>query len=484
MRFEIDAFIKPPATESDEEATSTHFEEDKSNDTSDQSQLVLLGSVIDAKIEKSADLDWFRFQGQKDQSLTIACRSHSLDGSVEPVMTLLDPFGNELLHSDARQREPIIHCQLPATGEYRLRVNDRAYRSDDYSFYRVTIHDQPHVQSVFPRVTRAEALTLKAFGYRVDSASTQEWDWPVDLSADAFENNGPLVSTVARQVANVRSPDAMGSVALSLAAGDLVIEEESVNNTHQSAQLIPAKAHVSGRFLARGDIDWYHFTAEKDKSYQISVLGERLGQRMDLDVSIHDTSGKLILALPDLAAPKGAPAEFGLGSLDAEATWKAPADANYLIAVRDLYGGGVFGPDRQYELLLKPANPAFRVFATHALKKPSVGLSIAAGKDATIDVVALRENGYAEPIEVTIENLPEGVTAEPCKLESKETSKTIKITVAENAEPSLHTLRLNAAGADKKAMPVQCVDMVRAGIARCSKGVPLLIFKPASEKKE
>ena len=87
--------------------------EQESNDTRDDAQEVLIPTVLDARLEKVADLDWLAFDGQKGQLISITCRSLSLDGSVQPVFTVFDPSGRELVHSTPNELEPRGTCQLP-----------------------------------------------------------------------------------------------------------------------------------------------------------------------------------------------------------------------------------------------------------------------------------------------------------------------------------------------------------------------------------
>jgi hypothetical protein len=487
LRFHVDRFIESPknitgigkSKAEDAQEATTHFVDTEPNNNSEQAQAVAIDCVIDARLDAAADLDWYRFAGKRGQSLTLACRSHSLDGSADAALTLFGPSGKELLHSDSRQREPVIHCLLPQSGEYRVRVHGRAYQKDDFSFYRLLIHSSSHVVSAFPHLVKAGKNSLKAIGFRPDAESLQSWDWNVQLTADE-ECVGSLANAFECQGIKLHSSTGFGSVRIGLTDSAIVVEDEPANSSRESAQTIASSAHIAGRFLNRNDVDWFRLSAKKNETFDIRCFGERLGQRMDTDVSIYDEKGKLLLTVPDLVSPKGSPVELGLASLDAEATWKSPGDGDYFIAVRDLYGGSLFGPDRVYELIVKPSKPSFQVFAMHSAKKPGVGLSVQPGKESTLEVTTIRTGGFKGAIQISVQNAPAGVSLETLKLEPKEQTKTIKVKVADGTAAAIHSIRLVAEaeiGSDKVIVPVQSVDIVRAGIARCSDGVTLFIPK-------
>jgi len=484
-RFQIDAAFPDRAAiaESETSLLSSMSIEKEPNDNKQQAQEILLGSTCDAKFEKAADVDWFRFVGERDQSLTIACSSFSLDGIVEPMLKLVDPAGQEILFSDARQREPVLHCKLPQSGEYRLKVIDRAYRSGDFAHYRLHVHSNERLLAAYPHVIeKSAALTVKAFGYWQQDVSATEKDWNIELAGKDVFPTSLKANSFGWKGMHFSTENVLGEAMFSLSSLPVVLEIEPQNNQPKTAQPLELPAHVAGRFLERGDLDWYRISAKKNESLNIRAIGERLGQRMDLDVSIHDNGGKLLLAIGDLASPKGAPAELGLGSLDAEALWKAPADGEYLIAVRDLYVGGLFGATRRYELIVEHAKPTFHVFAAADFKKPSLGLAIAPGAAQTIDLAIIRSADFKAAVKVIAVDAPDGINIQPTTLETKETSKTVNVEFADKTTSGIHVIRLVAEaqiGSDKVSIPVECVDILHNSIVRTARGITLYIPKQA-----
>jgi len=385
------------------------FTEFETNDTVGDAQAIEFPSVVAGQLDKAADLDWFAFKAQRDQMATIICQSQSLDGSVQPFFTLLAPSGRELSHSPSRSHEPRIVILLPETGVYRVLVHDRAYRKDDASFYRLTI-----------------------------------------LAG--------LVDTDSRP--RIISPEELFEIAIS---------KDSGTRSYDEPQLVELPCRLAGRFARRGQVDWFRLTAKKDQTIHLEAFGERLAQLMDLDVTICDSKGKPIVALKDSATPKGIPATLPLASLDPSIDWKVPADGEYSVAVRDLYGGSIFGSDRHYQLVAQLQQPSFFVVALYGSDKPCRGIFVKQGADTEVTLIVVRSGGFAEPVTILSQDLPSGLLIEPTTVAAQEVTKKLKLSVAPDAPLGFHPLRLVAEaeiGSDKRTVAAYAATVIRVGVTR------------------
>jgi hypothetical protein len=235
--------------------------------------------------------------------------------------------------------------------------------------------------------------------------------------------------------------------------------------------------------LAPNQTDWYRFSAGKGETIEIEAYGQRLGQRMDLDVAVHDAEGKLLIRLPDKPAVKGMPASLTLQSLDPYGSWKPPRDGEFQLAVRDLYGGSLYGPQRRYTLRLGVPRPRFEVVLLAQDDKPH-GLSVARGGETKVRLLTVREGGFDGPITVRGEGLPEGVQwpAEP--LASEQTSHEVTLSAAADAALGVRPLHLVAearVGEQTVTRPVIGLAVVRAAtpaVLRRSDDIPLLVREP------
>lgn len=394
--------------------------EGEENDTRDTAQVISCPMVIDAQLDKAADLDWFAFAAEANSQVTIICRSRSLDGSVQPAFTLFDPADREVLHSDSRRHEPRATITTSAAGTYHLLVHERAYRKDDASFYRIELHKGP------PITTRSVS---------------EEQHLPSSLLAYASGLDGEAASQI--------------------------IEESA--NSSDAQQTISLPAHIAGAFASRSDVDWFRFAAKKDQTLHIEAFGERLDQQMDLDVAIHDANGRQLATAKDIVAAKGIPATLPLASLDAALDWKVPVDGEYDIAIRDLYGSSIFGPDRRYELVLQEQQPNFYVVAMSGNTKPGQGSFAKRGGDAGLSLIVVRRGGFAGSVTIRAEDPPAGLSIEPCVVGEKEMTKQMQLSATQDTATGFHTLRLVAEaeiGSNKRTSHVINAAVVRSGWTR------------------
>ena len=122
----------------------------------------------------------------------------------------------------------------------------------------------------------------------------------------------------------------------------------------------------------------------------------------------------------------------------------APADGEYIVAIRDVQGLG--GTDYAYRLTARRPRPDFRL--TVNPKNPNVPK----GGTIPITVTALRLDGFDGPIDISLTDLPPGLSASTGVIAPGQVSTTITLTADPNAKldqaaPLKPTGRANIAGA-------------------------------------
>ena len=455
------------------------------NDVADSAQQISIPCFVCARFEKAADIDWYRFTGQHGQRVTIECRSRTLDGQAELVVTIIDPDGNERAHSTGQRREPVVSLKLPMTGDYRVQIHERAYRKNDHSFYSLSLSDRPRLLAAYPSLLRrGETTQVTLYGFDLPGgkpvAAFQQkgitsLQHEITAPARADSDNGQWTESTGavRQGFRFSLPDVDESVNFGLTRKAVIVETEPANDRIESAQKIVLPAHVNGRFLKKGDIDWFAFSAKKGQSLWIEGIGERIGHMMDLDISIHDASGKLITTLKDFAAPKGFPATFPLASLDCTQSWQVPADGDYRVIVRDLYAGSVAGLDRTYELSIRYPQPGFQLFARPT---GTNGLTIPLGGKAIFEVLAVRQDGHNGDILIVPVELPAGLSVANTWIGPNAVTTLVSVAASPEfvADDGLfHQIQLKPAGGSKlEFQPIRSVSTIRTGTdARLTQGL-------------
>src|SRR6185369_520084 len=136
------------------------------NDRTQSAQAVTFPVTIHGGIDPATDRDCFLFKLDENQRLTVRCRSTTLDGTVAPALTLFDPTGREVRHDGGNIVEAVIDFRAAQSGEYVVQIEDRAYRRDTSSQYRLEMFTGPRLVAAFPTVlTRGKSQTVTLYGY-------------------------------------------------------------------------------------------------------------------------------------------------------------------------------------------------------------------------------------------------------------------------------------------------------------------------------
>src|SRR5262249_26064115 len=112
-----------------------------------------------------------------------------------------------------------------------------------------------------------------------------------------------------------------------------------------------------------------------------------------------------VLRLIDNSGKTVAESDDTRDSRDPSLTFSAPTDGDYRVVVKDLNDRG--GPGFVYALEVKAPGLDFR------LSLPMDRFDATPGKTTSIRVVVERLEGFSETIELMVQDLPDGFTAEP-----------------------------------------------------------------------
>lgn len=426
--------------------------EEEKNDAPDAAQRVECPVVVHGRIEPGVDRDWLRFAAERGEHVAIACRSYSLDGLVEPALTVVDPLGREIRHDPGGARDGFVHFTAEESGEHLVLVQERAYRQNKANGYALEIRKGPWLLAAFPHVLKAGSPSdVTLYGYALPGGSKAELDGgaedglkqlvvSVTAPAEGDVDGGGWTPASAVMFGGFayQHPGVGGSIRFQLADAEIVAETDAPNDRIGQAQALSLPVEVAGRFLTRNDVDWYRFQATKGQTLWIEAVGQRAGETIDLDAAIHDEKGKLLLALGDQAQPKGFPAALPLDTLDPGGAWKVPADGEYCLAIRDLYGSIASGVNRGYRLSIGPRREAATIVAVTA------GVSVKPGGSASLKLIVVRRGGHKAPIRIWAENLPPGLGVQELTLPGDKAEGELQLTAAADAASFTGALQLAA----------------------------------------
>lgn len=438
--------------------------ETEPNNELEQATELALPQLVNGQINGATDVDMFRFTAAAGQRILLDCRARRIDSLLSPLLTVYDAKGRELMsHRDGHAGEALLDFQVPAAGEYYVRVTDAYYRGSPGYVYRLAVGPMAHIDYVFPPAGPAGSNNQYAvYGrnlpggqpseFYVDGKRLDKLTVNVALPGDPsipqpmngrVDPEQAFLDAVEYRVQGAPTPS--NPVCVGIATAPVVLEA-AANDTPQQAQKLSPPCEVAAQFYPQRDHDWYAFDAKKDETYTIEVISNRLGLPTDPQLVIQqvttDDKGeeqvKVLATVDDMGTRDRA--QFDTRTGDAAYKFVAPVDATYRVTVQDGYSAIRTDPRLVYRLAIRQEQPDFRLVAVP--QDPWGALILLKGDRATIDVLADRRDGLTEPITLSVTGLPAGVTSSPVTLGPAMTVATLVLTAAENAAPAIANLKI------------------------------------------
>ncbi|QDT41225.1 hypothetical protein Pan241w_12850 [Gimesia alba] len=451
------------------------------NNKSDQATAVAMDSVVNAGLQGATDVDYFSFPGKKGEKVSIDCRAARIDSPMVAVVELYGPDNKRLASErDTFRNDPYINLTLPQDGTYQIKVFDLTYSGGAQHVYRLSVHKKPHIEFIMPPSgTPGTTSNYTLYGYNLPGGKISDWSigdeplqevqvsialpakpttlemgeqgFPHEVSADGF-------SYVWESPAGSSNP-----VTIFFAEGKIVRDEQ----TKEETLSIPGE--FVGQFEAKNDVDTFRFTGKAKEKYSIEVFGQRNGIVMDpvivVDQVIKDKEGKETFkrlanvgatsVFPDLGGKL-----FDTRTDDPYYLFTAPADGEYRVTLRDLQFETRGNPRMVYRAVLRQPKPDYRLVALplhpQAVNTGGAPAAIALrkGDSFKISVMALRQDGFNETIDLSVKGLPAGVTCKAASIGAGSNNAEMIITADESAKKWSGQIEIvgHAAGPDAKKL--------------------------------
>ncbi|MCA9144149.1 MAG: serine protease [Planctomycetales bacterium] len=361
-----------------------------------------LNSICNATLPVRA-VNHYSFKASKGQRLIVDCAAKGIDSKMNPVLIIADAEGRDLV---VERRGGVLDFDVPEDGTYVIKVHELTFKGGADCFYRLAVQE---VAADAP-VTRLPS-----------TREVSSFSWPPTGLAQAASST-----------------------------------ETEPNNQHAQAQKVALPCDIAGSFFPAADVDTFEFTAKKDEVWWVEVASERLGRPTDPSIIVQRVTGegadeKLIdvVELSDILSPvkrssngyayDGPP--YNAGSADILGKIEIKEDGVYRLQLSDLFGGTRNDPQNEYRLIIRQAAPDFALVAwalhmelrngdRNALSKP---LALRGGATMALEVVAVRRDGFDGEIELSMEDLPDGVTAAGLKIPAGESRGIMLLTAKEDA---------------------------------------------------
>ena len=374
------------------------------------------------------DVDRFRLNLTKGQRLVMAVSARELipyladavPGWFQATLALYDADGNELAYVDDYRfdPDPVPFYEIPHDGEYELEIKDAIYRGREDFVYRIAVGEFPFVTSIFPLGGPVgEQTTVKLSG----------WNLPADELKIDTKNKKPGVIPV-----SVRKKSLVSNI-MPFALTDLPESmEREPNNRQAFAQTIKPGLILNGRIDQPGDSDVFKFDARQGDKIVAEVYARRLKSPLDSILKLTDADGKKLIANDD---HEDKAAGLLTHHADSMLTMTLPEDGTYYLHIADAQEKG--GQAYAYRLRISPPMPDFELRAV-----PS-SLNVRAGATVPITVYAMRKDGFAGDIAVSLTAAPDGFTLKGPPLTAEKDSVRLTLKAPAKAARAPITLRLS-----------------------------------------
>jgi hypothetical protein len=418
--------------------------------------------------------DFFKVTLKKGQRILIDCQARRIDSRLNATMALTAPNGNEIARSlDYLGHDPLIDVTAPVDGDYTLSLYDLVYRGGADYFYRLTIHDKPFIDFVFPpsglagstseftlygrNLPGGEPSDVHVNGIALQKKTVQV-TLPKDDAARQFEIAGraePRKATL-----NAFQYRAENGQQLPIYfAQQVVVVEQGPNDTAETAQTVTAPCEFVGQFYPQRDTDWVQFEGKKGDVYYIEFFSHRLGTNVDARLVVqrvtkNDKGEETVSNVANVDDPSDRNGKFGsdfdISTDDPSYRLTCSNDAMYRIMLRDQFGGSRVDPRAIYRLVIRPAQPDFRLIVVSQPVTTPVnanlvrvgGITIRQGGTTAVKVTVQRQDGFDSEIEITAEGLPAGVSTRGVLLGATQTTATLIFEASEDAADAMANFRV------------------------------------------
>ncbi len=369
--------------------------------------------TINGRIFPREDVDVWTFDAPAGKSITCAVVAAGIGSPLDARLEIRGPDGETIAESTGEfGPDPMIRIATPCAGRYEIRIHDINFAGLQHYVYRLTVTDGPWIDAVYPLGGRRESeVKFVATGQQLPA------EIPLQIAADA--------AATARTDFRVNG-SSVGQVALAVDDLPEVLETEP-NDGPEQAALVSAPTVVNGRIGKPGDVDCWSFAATKDQSLELEITAAQLGSPLDSVLAVLDETGKQVAQNDDAQG----------GDPDARLSFKAPADGRYVVRLSERFASRG-GPAFAYRLRIAEPQADFQV------QLASDVLNIDRGASQNLQVNVTRSGGFAEPITLSVEGLPDGVKAADVEVKGNQpqAKANIKIEIEQTARVGLSKLRI------------------------------------------
>lgn len=427
--------------------------ESEPNNATNQANAIKVPSLVNGRIGQAKDIDTFKFKVEQAQTLIMEVTAQRFGSPLDALLTLRDANGTVLKQNDDSEgADARIEFAFKKDQECTLSIRDLLERGGGNFVYRLSIRppepdfavrfypDNPRIHCGGRTVLRCELTRKAGFSGPVRLGAT---NLPPGVTCESVLINGddPAAALLVLNASN----SARGGVHPIQVVGTATINGTPVS---RAAEGISGESPVKEGLLAVLDtpapflIELYTLalTLEQEQSADLDIgIVRRNGFEGEIKLSAEGYSAGREPLTQNLEAPTAA---LKPGQSHATLRLKAKPDAE--IGSRLIYVRGETTVDGQPVIEFSQPIPLAVRQIPFTLRNTMKRLSVAvlppgvqsAASEAEFAVRASRRGWFTDQINLSLEGLPEGVTATSTNLPNKVGEVTFKLTATEKAPVS------------------------------------------------
>jgi hypothetical protein len=304
------------------------------NKNPNATQAVPLGTTVYGHAQND-DQDTYEIEAKKGQRISaevIGVRVQT-QNIFDPLITITKADGTVLASVDDiaySQQDPVASLIAPEDGKYRVSIKDSTNVGPGTCGYLLNIGSFPRPLAVYP--AGGPSGTEVKVTFIGDPAG------PIEKTVKLPAEPNDRFEVFAEQEQPAPQPNFMR---VSNMVNALEVEPNDDITKTQPAQQLPVA--FNGIIEKANDVDCFKFTATKGQDYDVTAYARRLRSPLDTIVEIYNDKGTRLATNDDAGSP------------DSYIRFKAPADGDYVVGIRDQLNQG--GANFVYRIELKPAEP-------------------------------------------------------------------------------------------------------------------------------
>lgn len=476
-------------------------------------------SAFNGILQEPGDVDIFKFTAKAGQVFEVECFGRRIRSPIDPVMNLYKANGEGITgNDDSRGPDSYFRWQVPADGDYAIRVADHLNRGGPQFTYRIEFQEvKPSLNLGIPRVARYSQSRQQVYVPRGNRYATiisaERINFGGELTIDGLQLP-PGITVVAPPM----NPNLNVMPIVFEAAADAPLAGSLVDFKMKPTD--PNLASVVGHFTNRADfviagpgqslyvwkdVDRLPVAVVEELPFHLEIVQPNVplvrAGMMQLKVVARKKEGwdeEIHVQFPFRPPGIGANSEIVIPKGQNEGLYQLNADGNAALGKWPIYALGYAN--------INGAAWASTQMATLEVADPYVGLeiqraSVEQGKETEMPIAVSILKEIKQPAQVTLVGLPHKVTAEPLQItpETKElvfkiqtapdspegTHKNVfcQVTVIENGEQIVHARLGNSELRIDKPLPMPTAAPAPAPMPAAQAAAPMPAPAPPAEKR-